>query len=109
MDSDDAGNLLVSQVEGRVFRIAPDGTVTRLLDTSVPGRGACNFAFVPERGLLVVPTWTGNAVAAYSLAGSGEPLGRSPVAADLRDRPANDVRSARDEQPSRSAGPPAAR
>lgn len=109
IDSDGAGNLIVSQVEGRVYRIAPDGIVTRLLDTSVPGRGTCNVAFVPERGLLVVPTWTGNSVAAYSLAGSGEPFGRSPVAADLRDRPANDVRSARDEQPSRSAGPPAAR
>ena len=71
MTSDDAGNLLVSQVEGRIFRIAPDGTVTRLLDTSVPGKGACNFAFVPEKRLLVVPTWTGNTVVAYFLAEGG--------------------------------------
>ncbi len=71
LTSDDAGNLLVSQVEGRIFRIAPDGTVTRLLDTSVPGKGTCNFAFVPDRRLLVVPTWTGNTVVAYLLAEGG--------------------------------------
>ena len=87
MDSDAAGNLLVSQVEGRVFRIAPDGTVTRLLDTSVPGRGACNFAYVPEQGLLVVPTWTGNAVAAYSLATGADPDPR-PRSADGGGAPA---------------------
>ena len=45
--------------------------VTRLLDTSVPGKGACNFAFVPEKRLLVVPTWTGNGVVAYFLEGRG--------------------------------------
>ncbi|MCU0224392.1 MAG: hypothetical protein MUF27_10030 [Acidobacteria bacterium] len=80
IDSDDAGNLLVSQVEGRVFRVAPDGTVTRLLDTSVPGRGACNLAYVPEQGLLVVPTWTGNAVAAYSLGTGADPRPRQRAA-----------------------------
>ncbi len=59
LTSDDAGNLLVSQVEGRIFRIAPDGTVTRLLDTSVPGKGACNFAFVPERAAARRPDLDG--------------------------------------------------
>jgi sugar lactone lactonase YvrE len=61
------GKLLVSHNEGRLFRISQSGGVTKLLDTSVPGRPMANFALVPEKGLVVIPTWTDNRVVAYTL------------------------------------------
>lgn len=67
ISSDATGNLLVSHVEGRLFRIAPDGGVTVVLDTSVPGKPLGNFAWIEGRHLLVAPTWSGNGVVAYAL------------------------------------------
>ncbi len=71
VESDAAGNLLVSHNEGRLFRItASDGTtsrVTKLLDTSVRGIPLANFAFLAEEGLAVFPTFTDNRVVAYRL------------------------------------------
>ncbi len=61
------GSILVSHNEGRLFRVSPAGQVTKLLDTSVPGQPIANFAFVPEMGLVVVPTWTDNRVVAYTI------------------------------------------
>lgn len=62
------GSILVSHNEGRLFRVSPTGEVTKLLDTSVPGRPIANFALLPEEGLVVIPTWTDNRVVAYSVA-----------------------------------------
>jgi len=67
--SDASGNLLVSHWEGRVLRIAPDGTVTKLLDTSVVEEQCADFEVVPEHGLLVIPTFLGGRVLAYRIAG----------------------------------------
>ena len=63
------GNILVSHNEGRLFRVSPSGSVTKLLDTSVPGRPMANFALVPEKGLVVIPTWTDNRVVAFVIPG----------------------------------------
>jgi sugar lactone lactonase YvrE len=65
--SDADGNLLVSHNEGRLYRVSPSGEVTKLLDTSVPGINSADFAYVPEKGLVVIPTFGGNSVAAYTL------------------------------------------
>jgi len=67
IESDGAGNLLVSHNEGRLFRVSQDGRVSKLLDTTAVGMPLANFAFLPESGLLVFPTWTDNRVAAYAL------------------------------------------
>ena len=71
IESDSAGNLLVSHNEGRLFRITPSGEpasrVTKLLDTSVRGIPLANFAWIAEKGLAVFPTFTGNRVVAYRL------------------------------------------
>ena len=71
IESDSAGDLLVSHNEGRLFRITfSDGTtsrVTKLLDTSVRGVPLANFAFLAEKGLAVFPTFTDNRVVAYRL------------------------------------------
>lgn len=61
------GDLLVSQAEGKLYRVSPSGEVTRLLDTSVTGQYCANFAYVPELGRIVVPTLVDNRVVAYRL------------------------------------------
>lgn len=67
IEDDGKGNLLVSHFEGRLFRVSMDGGMEKLLDTSGPGVGCANFAYVPESGLLVVPTFTDNRVVLYNL------------------------------------------
>ena len=61
------GNIIVSHWEGRVFRIASDGTVTKLLDTSVVEEQTADIEYVPELDLLVVPTFFGNRITAYEV------------------------------------------
>jgi sugar lactone lactonase YvrE len=64
---DGNGNIIVSHWQGRIFRITPDGNVTKMLDTSVPVTQSADIAVVTETGMLLVPTFLGNTVAAYRL------------------------------------------
>lgn len=67
LSDDGSGNILASHWEGRIYRISPSGRVDRLLDTSVPGTSIADFGYVPGRGLIVVPTYMGNTLAAYRI------------------------------------------
>ena len=64
---DKAGNYLVSHWEGRLFRIAPSGEVTKLLDTSAPEIRCADFDYVEEKDLVIVPTMDNGLVKAYKL------------------------------------------
>ncbi|MBP7866704.1 MAG: hypothetical protein KA419_12230 [Acidobacteria bacterium] len=64
-----SGDILVSHNEGRLYRVGPDGAVTRLLDTSVIGANLADFAWAPELGLVIVPAWVHNRVSAWALPG----------------------------------------
>ncbi len=66
--SDSDGGVLVSHWEGRLFRIAPSGAVVKLLDTTVRDWPVADFEVVPDRGLIVIPTFLDNRVMAYRLA-----------------------------------------
>jgi sugar lactone lactonase YvrE len=68
IETDAAGNYLVSHWEGRVYRISPSGEATKILDTTNPGYQAANFAYVPEKELLLIPTFVDGRVMAYHLA-----------------------------------------
>jgi hypothetical protein len=85
IESDAAGDLLVSHNEGRLFRITPSSesksTVTKLLDTSVRGVPLANFAFLAGKGLAVFPTFTDNRVVAYRLPPGRLGSSRPPPAA----------------------------
>ena len=61
---DGEGGLLVSQWRGRLFRIAPDGDVVQIGEMP-PGLNCADFEYLPERRLLIVPTFLGNRVVAY--------------------------------------------
>lgn len=67
IEKDADGNLLVSHNEGRLFRISPDGQVTRLLDTTVLGLPCANFAWIEESRLAVCPAFTESRIVAWRI------------------------------------------
>jgi hypothetical protein len=67
LQPDGRGNYLVSDYHGKLYRVAPAGAKTRLLDTTTPGASIADFGFVPALGLVIIPTLSDNSVVAYSL------------------------------------------
>ncbi len=65
--SDARGNYLVSINEGRLVRVSPQGQVTTLLDTTAVGANIADFDYIPEKRMLVLPTFLDNRVVAYTL------------------------------------------
>lgn len=61
------GSWLVSHNEGRLFEVSAGGEVTLLLDLTVPGTSIADFAYLPERRLVVFPTFLDNRVVAERL------------------------------------------
>ena len=59
------GSVLVTHNEGRLFRITPDGGLEKLVDTSVIERNLADLEVVPERDLVLVPTYLDGALVAY--------------------------------------------
>ena len=66
---DRQGNWLVSHWEGQLYRVSPDGTPVEILDLLPEGQNTADFEYIPERGLLVIPTFVGNRVLAYRYGG----------------------------------------
>jgi ketosteroid isomerase-like protein len=66
IEPDGRGGYLVGDHGGRLFRISPQGEKTLLLDTSTAGDKIADFAFLPQSGLLIIPTFDANSLAAYS-------------------------------------------
>ncbi len=64
---DGDGNYLVSHNEGRLFRVTPAGVVAKVLDTTTVQMNLADFAYIPESGLLVVPTYADGRVAAFMI------------------------------------------
>jgi len=64
---DNNGNYLVSHWEGQVYRVSPGGEVVEILDLLPEGLNTADFEFIPERNLLIIPTFVGNEVVAYQL------------------------------------------
>jgi hypothetical protein len=67
IEADGSGGYLVGDHNGKLFRLSAEGRKTLLLDTSNPGEKIADFAFVPKLRRLVIPTFDGNSLAAYSL------------------------------------------
>jgi len=62
---DGRGGLLLSHWEGRLYDIAADGGVTKLIDTSNRPVNCADFRWIPEKRMLIVPTFGDNRVVAY--------------------------------------------
>jgi DNA-binding beta-propeller fold protein YncE len=61
------GHFLVSDWNGQVFMIYPDGSKVTLLDTREEETGAADIDFILENNLLLVPTFYKHTVVAYKL------------------------------------------
>jgi sugar lactone lactonase YvrE len=67
VSSDEQGNIIVSHWEGRVLRVSPQGTVTKLVDTTIAERQCADLEYVADLGVVVVPTFFDGRVVAYRL------------------------------------------
>jgi len=64
---DKKGNYLVSLWHGIIYRVSPSGTITKLYNSTVPGIYSADFEYIKDKNLLLIPTFYGNTVLAYSL------------------------------------------
>ena len=64
---DGRGNYLVSQWEGRLYRVSPEGEPVEVLNTAAEGCNIADFEYIQATNLLVIPTFLGNKVVAYEL------------------------------------------
>jgi hypothetical protein len=67
VEPDGRGGYLVGDHNGRLYRLSAAGGTTLLLDTSTPGGKIADFAYVHALKRLLIPTFDGNSLAAYSL------------------------------------------
>jgi hypothetical protein len=67
IESDGSGGLLVSHWEGRLYRVSPEGEVSRILDTTSPGLNIANFGYDGKRKRVIIPTFSSNSVVSYNL------------------------------------------
>ncbi len=61
------GYYFVSDWSGELFLIRPDNSKISLLDTKTQQTNTADIEFIPERNLLLVPTFFKNCIAAYEL------------------------------------------
>lgn len=61
------GGYLVSSWQGILHYVSPDGQVHKLLDTSSEKVSSADIEYVPEKKLLIMPTFFDNRVMAYEV------------------------------------------
>jgi sugar lactone lactonase YvrE len=64
---DENGNFLISDNAGRLFRITPDGKEELLLNTKSRQINIADFEYIPEKKILVIPTFTDNRLMMYEI------------------------------------------
>lgn len=60
-------DYLVSNYLGEVWYLTAAGQLTRLTDTKADGVQAADIGFIPDRKLLLVPTFSDNSLTAYEI------------------------------------------
>jgi len=65
VQGDGHGNYVVSDFNGRAFLVSRAGEIVPLLNTTPAGQFCADFEYVPEKGLLIVPTLNDNRLVAY--------------------------------------------
>ena len=66
---DGAGNYIVSDFNGRVYRVSPAGVLTIVLDTTASGSTSADLEVIAEKRMMIVPGLFDNRLTAYSLGG----------------------------------------
>jgi len=67
VEADGKGGYLISDWSGRTDYISSDGKVHMLLNTSEQKINAADIEYIPEKQLLLIPTFFDNRVVAYEL------------------------------------------
>ena len=67
ISTDQDGDFIVSQWEGKLFRITSEGQITKLLDMTAPKVYTADFTYISEKNLIIIPTFFGNRVIAYKI------------------------------------------
>ncbi|UCD75730.1 MAG: SMP-30/gluconolactonase/LRE family protein [Phycisphaerales bacterium] len=65
---DGEGGFIISDFNGRVFAVAAEGEMTELLNTTVRNEYCADLEYIPDRGLLVIPSLYDNRIVAYEVA-----------------------------------------
>jgi hypothetical protein len=65
--SDGKRNLLISDYAGRLIRVSPEGKTELLLNTKSRQITLADFEFIPEKSIVVIPTFTDNRVMMYKV------------------------------------------
>jgi sugar lactone lactonase YvrE len=67
LKADGDGNILFSHWQGRVYRLGGSGSPQLVLDTTASETKCADFEYVPNKRLLIVPTFEDGTVTAYRL------------------------------------------
>ncbi|MCK4546201.1 MAG: SMP-30/gluconolactonase/LRE family protein [Candidatus Eisenbacteria sp.] len=67
LKKDREDNYLVSHWEGWIYRVTPEGEVTRILDTTTPEIKIADFEYIPKKKQVAIPTFYKNSVIMYHL------------------------------------------
>jgi DNA-binding beta-propeller fold protein YncE len=67
METDEEGNLLVSDYNGKLYLIKASGEKILLMDSTAPSQYLANFAYIPGKNQLILPTLNDNKVIAFRL------------------------------------------
>ncbi len=65
--SDRDGRLLVSQWEGRLYRVGASGEIEKLIDTSVPRYNIADFGYRADDDAVIIPTFSDNRIMIYRM------------------------------------------
>jgi len=60
-------DYLVSNFSGEVYYLTAAGQLTKLIDTIADGIQSADIGFIPDRKLLLVPTFSNNSLTAYEI------------------------------------------
>lgn len=65
---DGKGGYLISDYNGKIFRINVKGDKQLLMDATAPPKHCADFLFIPGKRLLIVPGFVDNTVTTYEIA-----------------------------------------
>ncbi len=66
IETDKKGNILVSDFNGKVYSVSPEGQKSLLLDSTAPRQYCANFAYIPGKNMLIIPTLSDNRIIAFN-------------------------------------------
>jgi hypothetical protein len=64
---DGRGNYLISDYNGKLYRVMPSGEKRLLINSATTGDNIADFVYIPGKKLVMVPTLTRNSVMGYRL------------------------------------------